>query len=140
MNLARSVAEVLAEHVSFELECIDRMYCNVYQPRLQHVGGVVGYVRHHLGLPVPSTVPLGAISDRFIKQVHAFAATHQVPWVDFVKGQRKDDVVVDELAVSEPAGRSERVGVVGRAQEKSSECGPEKRRNAAGHSYPWIVQ
>ena len=78
MNLARSVADVLAEHVSFELECIDRMYCNVYQPRLQHVGGVVGYVRHHLGLPVPSTVPLGAISDRFIKQVHAFAATHQV--------------------------------------------------------------
>jgi hypothetical protein len=71
MNLARSVAEVLAEHVSFELECIDRMYCNVYQPRLQHVGGVVGCVRHHLGLPVPSTVPLGAISDRFVKQVHA---------------------------------------------------------------------
>src|SRR6478752_9083003 len=53
MNLARSVADVLAEHVSFELECIDRMYCNVYQPRLQHVGGVVGYVRHHLGLPDP---------------------------------------------------------------------------------------
>ena len=30
MNLARSVADVLAEHVSFEVECIDRMYCNVY--------------------------------------------------------------------------------------------------------------
>ena len=140
MNLARSVADVLAEHVSFELECIDRMYCNVYQPRLQHVGGVVGYVRHHLGLPVPSTVPLGAISDRFIKQVHAFAATHQVPWVDFVKGQRKDDVMHDQLAVFEASGRTEGVLFVGRAQEKTTVFRTEKRRNATGHSYPWIVQ
>jgi len=140
MNLARSVADVLAEHVSFELECIDRMYCNVYQPRLQHVGGVVGYVRHHLGLPVPSTVPLGAISDRFIKQVHAFAATHQVPWVDFVKGQRKDDVMHDQLAVFEASGRTEGIVFVGRAQEKTTVFRTEKRRNATGHSYPWIVQ
>jgi len=140
MNLARSVADVLAEHVSFELECIDRMYCNVYQPRLQHVGGVVGYVRHHLGLPVPSTVPLGAISDRFIKQVHAFAATHQVPWVDFVKGQRKDDVMHDQLAVFEASGRTEGVLSGGRAQEKTTVFRTEKRRNATGHSYPWIVQ
>jgi len=140
MNLARSVADVLAEHVSFELECIDRMYCNVYQPRLQHVGGVVGYVRHHLGPPVPSTVPLGAISDRFIKQVHAFAATHQVPWVDFVKGQRKDDVMHDQLAVFEASGRTEGVLFVGRAQEKTTVFRTEKRRNATGHSYPWIVQ
>ena len=140
MNLARSVADVLAEHVSFELECIDRMYCNVYQPRLQHVGGVVGYVRHHLGLPVPSTVPLGAISDRFIKQVHAFAATHQVPWVDFVKGERKDDVMHDQLAVFEASGRTEGVLFVGRAQEKTTVFRTEKRRNATGHSYPWIVQ
>jgi len=140
MNLARSVADVLAEHVSFELECIDRMYCNVYQPRLQHVGGVVGYVRHHLGLPVPSTVPLGAISDRFIKQVHAFAATHQVPWVDFVKGQRKDDVMHDQLVVFEASGRTEGVLFVGRAQEKTTVFRTEKRRNATGHSYPWIVQ
>ena len=140
MNLARSVADVLAEHVSFELECIDRMYCNVYQPRLQHVGGVVGYVRHHLGLPVPSTVPLGAISDRFIKQVHAFAATHQVPWVDFDKGQRKDDVMHDQLAVFEASGRTEGVLFVGRAQEKTTVFRTEKRRNATGHSYPWIVQ
>jgi len=140
MNLARSVDDVLAEHVRFELECIDRMYCNVYQPRLQHVGGVVGYVRHHLGLPVPSTVPLGAISDRFIKQVHAFAATHQVWWVDFVKGQRKDDVMHDQLAVFEASGRTEGVLFVGRAQEKTTVFRTEKRRNATGHSYPWIVQ
>src|SRR5450631_2329307 len=34
MTVARSVADVLTEHVRFEVECIDRMYLNVYQPKL----------------------------------------------------------------------------------------------------------
>jgi hypothetical protein len=35
MTLPRTVADVLSEHVSFEVECIDRMYLNVYVPQLQ---------------------------------------------------------------------------------------------------------
>ena len=35
MNVARNVAEVLAEHTTLELECVDRMYLNVYVPVLQ---------------------------------------------------------------------------------------------------------
>ena len=101
MNVARSVAEILADHVVFEIECIDRLYCNVYQPRLQHVGGVVGYVQQHLGLPIASTAPLAAISDRFVRQIHAFAKATHVPWVDFVKGQRKDDVMHEQLKLFE---------------------------------------
>jgi len=42
MNLARSVAEVLRDHVVLELESIDRMYLNVFVPHLQTVGAVVG--------------------------------------------------------------------------------------------------
>ena len=34
MTVARSVADVLADHVMFEVESIDRMYLNVWQPRL----------------------------------------------------------------------------------------------------------
>jgi hypothetical protein len=30
MTLPRTVADVLARRVSFEIEAIDRMYCNVY--------------------------------------------------------------------------------------------------------------
>jgi len=33
MSVPRSVAEVLAEHVTLEVEGIDRMYLNVYVPR-----------------------------------------------------------------------------------------------------------
>ena len=52
MSVARTVAEILAEHVTLEIEGIDRLYLNVYVPRLQHVGGVVGCFRAHRGQPI----------------------------------------------------------------------------------------
>jgi len=59
MTLPRTVADVLTDHVVFEIECIDRMYCNVYVPQLQHAGGLLGYLHRQLGLPIASTAPLG---------------------------------------------------------------------------------
>jgi len=140
MNLARSVADVLAEHVSFEVECIDRMYGNVYVPRLQYVNGLVGYVHRQLGLPIASTAPLAAITDRFVLQIHKFAQANHISWVDFVKGQRKDDVLHEQLKVFQTSGQTEGVVFIGRAQEKTNLFRTEKRRNAAGHAYPWIVR
>jgi len=137
MNVARSVADVLAEHVRFEVECIDRMYCNVYVPRLQYAAGLVGFVQQHLGLPIASTAPLAKVTDRFVKEVHSFATANNVPWVDFVKGQRKDDVMAERLAAfTAPEG----VVFIGRAQEKTTLFRTEKRRHADGHCYPWIVK
>jgi hypothetical protein len=140
MTLPRSVAEVLSEHVAFEVECIDRMYLNVYQPKLQHAGGLVGYVQRQRGLPTASTAPLARITDRFTAAVHRFAVREQVPWTDFAKGQRKDDVMHEHLAVFEAAGRAEGVVFIGRAQEKTPLFRTEKRRHADGTSYPWIVK
>jgi hypothetical protein len=137
MNVARSVADVLAEHITFEVECVDRMYCNVYVPRLQYEGGLVGYVQQHLGLPIASTAPLAAITDRYVKQVHTFAKANNIAWVDFAKGQRKDDVMHEQLACFRAA---EGVVFIGRAQEKTNLFRTEKRRNAAGQAYPWIVK
>ena len=64
MTLPRTVAEVLSDHVVFEVECIDRMYLNVYVPQLQHAGGLLGYVQRQLGLPIASTAPLAIRSLR----------------------------------------------------------------------------
>jgi hypothetical protein len=137
MNLARSVADVLADHVTFEVECIDRMYCNLYVPRLQYASGLVGYVHRQLGLPVASTAPLAAITDRFTNNIRAFARQQQIPWVDFGKGQRKDDVMAEQLAAfTAPEG----VVFIGRAQEKTPMFRTEKRRRPDGSSYPWIVK
>ncbi len=140
MSLTRNVSKVsnvLSQHVVFEVECIDRMYLNVYVPGLQYASGLVAYVHRHLGLPIASTAPLAKISDRFNRDVHTFAETHQIPWADFTKGQRKDDVMHERLA-----GFTDSQGVVfiGRAQEKTPLFRTEKRRNAAGVAYPWIVK
>ena len=66
MTVARTVADVLTEHVTFEVECIDRMYLNVYVPQLQYAAGFVDYVHRQLGMPIASTAPLAKITDAFV--------------------------------------------------------------------------
>jgi hypothetical protein len=141
MTVARSVADVLAEHVSFEVECIDRMYLNVYQPRLQHAAGVAWFLCGHRGNRFASSALLDPISKSFVASIHRFAAQHEIPWVDFVRGQRKDDVAHGYLAEFEAAGRTEGVLFIGRAQEKNVVFRTEKRRNpVTGATYPWLVR
>ncbi|TQC38863.1 hypothetical protein EEB14_59760, partial [Rhodococcus sp. WS4] len=137
MTIPRSVADVLTTHTLFEVECIDRMYLNVYVPGLQYAPGLVAYVHRQLGLPVASTAPLARITDRFSAAVRRFADTRQIPWVDFVKGQRKDDVMHEHLQQFTAA---EGVVFIGRAQEKTSLFRTEKRHDTDGKSYPWIVK
>ena len=137
MTVARTVADVLTEHTVFEVECIDRMYLNVYQPGLQYAAGIVGYLRRRLELPIASTAPLATISDRFTRAVHRFAETEGIAWVDFAKGERKDDVMAERL---KDFTASEGVVFIGRAQEKNTVFRTEKRRRPDGSTYPWIVK
>ena len=97
MTVARTVADVLTDHVVFEVECIDRMYLNVYVPGLQYAAGLVAFVHRQLDLPIASTAPLGRISDGFTAAMHRFARDQHVPWIEFVKGQRKDDIAHEHL-------------------------------------------
>ena len=52
-------------------------------------------------------------------------------------GQRKDDVAQEYLAKFED---EEGVLFIGKAQEKASVFRTEKRRDAAGLMYPWIIR
>jgi len=140
MTVARSVADVLDDHVTLEVECLDRMFLNVYQPRLQHVGGVVSFLRGHRGAAFASSALMDPISKAFVGALHRYCQDHQVPLVDFVRGQRKDDLAHEHLAEFEAAGGTEGVLFIGRAQEKTRVFRTEKRRNPiTGASYPWIV-
>jgi hypothetical protein len=137
MTIARTVADVVSEHVRFEVECIDRMYLNVYQPGLQYAAGLVGYVHRQLGLPIASTAPMAKITDRFTAAVHRFAEAEHIEWVDFRRGERKDDVMAKRLAsFTAPEG----IVFIGRAQEKTQLFRTEKRHHDDGVSYPWIVK
>lgn len=138
MTLPHTAADVLAEHVSFEIESIDRMYLNVYQPRLQYATGIVQYIHRQMNLPVASTAALAPITRAFVEAVHRYARNHGVPWVDFAKGQRKDDIAHQFLAAFEAAGGREGVLFIGRAQEKATLFRTQKRHREDGSAYPWI--
>lgn len=140
MTLPRSVADVLSRHVLFEVESIDRMYCNLYAPRLQRAEGIVGFIRRHLGQPIASTAAIAPMSRDFVTRLRAFADEHAIPRIDLAKGQRKDDVMHQHLAAFEAAGRREGVLFIGRAREKNTVSRTEKRRGADGRPYPWIVR
>ena len=53
MSLPQTVAEILDQHVTFALECIDRMYLNVYIPALQCESGVVKFFAVTAAIPSP---------------------------------------------------------------------------------------
>ena len=65
MTLPRTTADVLARHVLFEIESIDRLYLNLYVPELQRVGQVVGFLTRHLGFEIPSTAVIAPRSKAF---------------------------------------------------------------------------
>jgi hypothetical protein len=124
--------------VTLEVECIDRMYLNLYQPKLQHELGVVGFFKGHRGYPFVSSALMDPISRSFVAAIHQFVEHEGVPLVRFAPGQRKDDVAHEHLARF--AG-TEGVLFVGRAQEKTLAYRTEKRRNpVTGASYPWLVR
>jgi hypothetical protein len=133
----KSVAEILKNHVTFELEAIDRMYLNAYVPSLQTGGGFVYFVKTQLGATVPSTTVVAPMSERFVEAIERFVETEGLDLVAFEKGQRKDDVAHEYLARFEG---KEGVLFVGKAQEKASVFRTEKRRDAHGKKYPWIIR
>jgi hypothetical protein len=138
MSVPRSVAEVIKQHVTLTVEGIDRMYLNVYQPKLQHDKGVVTFFRYHRGHAFASSVLMDPISKAFIAGIEAFVQQHKIPLLTFQKGQRKDDIALQHFA--EFTAR-EGVVFIGKAQEKTAVFRTEKRRYAlTGKTYPWIVK
>jgi hypothetical protein len=136
--IAQSVADILGRHVKLAVEGIDRMYLNVYVPRLQSERGVVGFFREHRGQPLPSAALMSPMSRNFVARLERFVAQHEIPLVQFRKGQRKDTVMAEYLAKFH---KQEGVVFVGKAQEKTPVFRTEKRRSpVTGLPYPWIVR
>ena len=72
MTLPRTTADVLSGHVLFEIESIDRMYLNVYQPKLQYGGGVSAFFVGHRGHKYASSVLMAPITEAFVANIHHF--------------------------------------------------------------------
>ena len=104
------------DHVVLESECIDRMYLNAYVPQLQRVGGVVWYLRGHLGQRFASMGSVAPKTVAFVARIEKFAAGQGVDLVSFGKHQRNDDITRQYL---QQVDASEGILYVGRVQEKA---------------------
>ena len=110
-----TIPELLHDHVSLDIECVDRVYLNGYVPTLQTSGALVYFLERHRGELIASPALLGKIGDSLDAEVKAFAQTHHIPVVRFAKGQRKDDVAA---AYRRKFTAAEGVVFIGVAQEK----------------------
>ena len=138
MSIPLTVTEILRDHVTLEVESLDRMYLNVHVPPLQHARGVAAFFRYHRGQTFASSVWMAPISHAFVAAITAFVEEQAVPLIAFPKGQRKDVVAAEHLARFPQA---EGLLFVGKAQEKVPVFRTEKRRNPdTGRTYPWIVR
>lgn len=138
MKIAHSVGEILREHVTLEVECLDRLYLNVFVPQLQYAGGVAAFLKHQRGAVVVSTALVKPMTETFVAGIKGFAQQQSIPLVPFRKGQRKDEVAQEYLA---RFTGTEGVLFIGVAQEKARIPRTESRHHAqTGVRYPWVVE
>jgi len=138
MTAPQSVACLLREHVTLEVESIDRMYLNVYVPKLQHVLGVHGFFREQRGAKVVSSALMEPITTAFVTSLERFAKQQGVPLITFLRGQRKDDVTAEYLARH---GGQEGVLYIGKAQERATVVRTERHYDPkTGTPYAWLVR
>jgi hypothetical protein len=138
MNLPQTVSGILRQHVTLEVESIDRMYLNVYVPSLQYEGGVAMFFRGHRKQIFASSALMAPMTRAFLSAIDTFVEKESIPIFTFAKGQRKDDVAAEYLSRFQG---EEGILFVGKAQEKAPVFRTEKRRNPqTGKTYPWLAR
>ena len=121
--------QLLRDHVSLSISCVDRLYLNGYVPSLQTSGQLAYFMRDHLGKPIPSPIVLKKITEAFRDEVKSFASQQHIPIVQFQRGQRKDDVAAKYRSRFE---EDEGVVFIGVAQEKAYSFKASKRQGPEG--------
>ena len=76
-----NVAEIIKDHVTLEVRCLDRLYLNAYIPRLQSSGGVIDFLVRACRQKIASPAIFGHLTDAFKTRLRQWATAHQVPWI-----------------------------------------------------------
>jgi hypothetical protein len=109
------INEILKEHVTLDIECIDRIYLNGYIPTLQMGGQLVKFIQQR-GYEIPSPAILRQWTDKYKKAVEQYAQAQGIEIIHFEKGVRKEDVAAKYRAEFEG---EEGVLFIGIAQERA---------------------
>jgi hypothetical protein len=111
-----TVSQILKDHVTLDVESVDRAYLNGYIPNLQTDGELVRFFVKHRRNPVPSPVLLRRMTAAYVQAVESFIEAQHIPVVPF---QRKDDkdAIGNRMRAKHPC--RDAVVFVGVAQEKA---------------------
>jgi hypothetical protein len=138
MTLPHSVAEILSQHVTLELECIDRLYLNFYQPQLQLEPKVYRYLRQQHSAGAVSSLHFQGMTQAFVHSIESFTKRIGVPLLTFDKKTRKEELAAEYRAKFSGV---EGILFVGKAQEKVTTFRTCQRRQAeTGATYPWLFK
>jgi hypothetical protein len=72
------INEILKDHVTLDIQCIDRIYLNGYIPTMQTSGQLVNFLRHR-GYNIPSPAILSKMTTAYQAAVEAFAQENDIP-------------------------------------------------------------
>jgi hypothetical protein len=93
-----NVETLLRDHVTLNLDCIDRLYLNGYVELLQRPQNLWWFLHEHRGFAVVSPQLLKKMTDEFVERIHTFAQRGGVPVVHFDGKERKEEVARRHLA------------------------------------------
>ncbi len=110
-----NVETLLRDHVTLQVDCIDRLYLNGYVPLLQRPENLWWYLVKHRGYPIVSPVLLKKWVEAFVADIRGFAARNRIPLIQFERHERKEEVARRRLARFR---HIEGVVLIGVAQEK----------------------
>jgi hypothetical protein len=138
MSLPISVAEVIEKHVSLTVDCLDRLYLNVIQQRLQNESGIAWFFRRHRGERFATAKTMADVTRPFVAAIEQFAQQQGLDLVTLPRRQRKDEIAREYLAkFRQPEG----LLFIGKAQEKAAVVRTISKTNPdTGRSYPWLAK
>ena len=84
-----NINELLRDHVTLEIECLDRIYLNGYLPSLQIPGQLIAFLVQHRKQKIPSPALLQQITQKFIHNVKEYAEQNNIPIIPFKRGSEK---------------------------------------------------
>ena len=113
-----TIASLLRERVTLQVNSVDRIFLAGYVPKLQSEGLVVRFLLDR-GFPIPSPAALGKISEGYVRAIERFAAKQKIPVVHFKRGESKEQIARRYMRKAERDGRFG-VVMIGVAQEKAS--------------------
>jgi hypothetical protein len=136
MSVPTTVADVIQQHVTLTLECLDRLYLNVIQSRLQTERGIAWFFRYHRGERFATAKVMAEITRPFVAAIERFAAESRIPLLTFARHQRKDELAREYLA---KFPHREGILFIGKAQEKAAVVRTISKKNPhTGQTYPWL--